>query len=144
MNAPMTSKALSFRAASWTAIAFAAAAILSASAATIAPDGATVAVHAGHYVIGDRRYDDLDALEAAVRAAHPRAVRIVSCDAGATRAWLAAVPRFDDLVAGLEVPDASHPSCQAVAAMLVGARSGVTPSGIDDAAVKRYWDLRMP
>jgi len=139
----MTSKRLSFRAATWTAIAFVAVAILPASVTTAA-DGATVAVHAGHYVIGGRRYDNLDALESAVRAARPRAVHIVSCEAGATRAWLAAIPRFDDLLIRLDVLDPSHPLCQAATAVPVGMRGGVTPTGIDEAAVQRYWDQHTP
>lgn len=102
-----------------------------------------IAAHAGHYVVGGRSFDDLNALEAAVREVRPRSLAIVSCEAGAARAWAAAVHRFSDLPLDLHALDASAPACIAPAAMRIVQRADA-PSGIDDARVKDYWERVQP
>jgi hypothetical protein len=125
------------------AIALAGAAgTLVSAAATMTQDG-TIAVHARHYAVGGRAYTDLDQLEATVKAMRPASVRIVACEPAATRAWLAAVQRFDSLPLQLEGVDASAPAC-GPASMPVGTSAAVSPTGIDDKVVNRYWEQRMP
>ena len=133
----------SARAGRWIAIAALGAAGTLACAAAATTQENTIAVHARHYTVGARTYADLDQLDAAMKANRPGAIRIVACEPDATRAWLAAVQRFDSLPLQLEVADASAPAC-GPAAMPVGARAAVTPTGIDDKVVNRYWEQRMP
>lgn len=127
----------------WFAIAAlgAAGTLVCAAAATTQEN--TIAVHARHYTVGGRAYTDLDQLDAAMKAARPGSVRIVACEPAAARAWLAAVQRFDSLPLHLEVADASAPAC-GPAAMPVGSPAAVTPTGIDDRVINRYWEQRMP
>lgn len=119
-----------------------AAGTLVCAAATMTQDN-TIGVHARHYTVGGHGYTDLDRLEAAVKATRPASLRIVACESGATRAWLAAVQRFDSLPLQLEVGDASAPAC-GPASLPVGTPTAISPTGIDDAAVNRYWAQRMP
>jgi hypothetical protein len=100
-----------------------------------------IGVHGGRYVAGGQSYGTLDALEAAVRAARPTTLLIVSCTPAATRSWLAVVPRFEDLPLHLDVSDGSSPACAAT--IPVGASNSAAPAGIDP-AVRQYWDRRMP
>ena len=57
----------------------------------------TVAVFADHYVLGGRYIDDLDRLEDAIAAMHPRGVRLEACGEGTSRALRAATHRFRNL-----------------------------------------------
>jgi hypothetical protein len=105
------------------------------------PGDATVAVYDGRYVAGGRSYESLDALESAVRAARPSALLLVACTPTAARAWLAAVPRFEDIPMHLDVVAGDAPVCPVIA-MPAGAlaASGAQP----DAGVQQYWNQRMP
>ena len=129
-----------------TRAAFFAATVLVAPAAIAAhiagnwQDG-VIGVHDGRYIAGGKSYGTLDALEAAVRAARPTTLLIVSCTPAATRSWLAVVPRFEDLPLHLDVSDGSSPACAAT--IPVGASNSAAPAGIDP-AVRQYWDRRMP
>ena len=115
--------------------------LVCAAATTPPPD--TIVAHARHYTAGGRAYIDLDQLEAAVRATRPASVRIVSCEPEATRAWLAAVHRFDNMPMELDV-DASAPACGAAAVPVSSSAAGGGLAGIDDDVVSRYWERRMP
>ena len=86
----------SARAAFITALVLVAPAALAAHFTGTGQDSA-IGVHDGRYVAGGKTYGTLDALEAAVRASHPATLLIVSCTPAATRSWLEAVPRFEDL-----------------------------------------------
>lgn len=130
----------STRAAFFAAVVLAAPAALAAHIAGSWQDSA-IGVHDGRYIAGGKSYSTLDALEAAVRAARPTTLRIVSCTPAATRSWLAVVPRFEDLPLHLDVSDGSSPACAATTP--VSASSSPAPAGIDP-AVQQYWNRRMP
>jgi hypothetical protein len=100
-----------------------------------------IGVHDGRYVFGGRTYSSLDAVEAGVRASRPATLLILSCTPAATRSWLAAVPRFDDLPMHLDVSNGSSTACEA--AIPVSASSGSASAGVEP-AVQEYWDRRMP
>lgn len=102
-----------------------------------------VAAFAGHYVMRGRAYDSLDELEAAGRSARPAAVRIVGCEPASVWAWMAAAHRFDDLPLRLEVREPDVVACGAVP-VRARSTSGALPRGVDDAAVRRYWEQRHP
>jgi hypothetical protein len=87
-----------------------------------------------------RSYLDLDELESAVRANRPAEMRIAWCDDATTRAWLAVVARFGELPVRF---DAGDSACGPVP-LPASARAVATPGGIDDVAVTRYWNRRMP
>jgi len=129
-----------------TRAAFFAAMVLGAPAALAAhfvgnSQDSTIGVHDGRYIAGGESYGTLDALEAAVRAARPTTLLIVSCTSAATRSWLAAVPRFEDLPLHLDASDSSSPACAATTP--ISASSSPAPAGIDP-AVQQYWDRCMP
>lgn len=120
---------------------------LASPASVLAADTATnttesIAVHAGHYVLQRRAYDDLNALESAVRARSPTRLHIVWCDSTGTRAWLALVHRFDDLAQRTQVVDTGG-LCQTPTLTPLGTSTGPLPRGIDDAAVQRYWESML-
>lgn len=100
-----------------------------------------IGIQDGRYVAAGQTHASLDALDAAVRAARPAAVLIVSCATAATASWLAAVPRFDDLPMHLDVSDGSSPAC--LATMPASVRPGTTGMELDP-ATRRYWDGRQP
>jgi hypothetical protein len=128
------------RAACFVAVVLAAPAALAAHFVSNSQDSA-IGVHDGRYIAGGKSYGTLDALEAAVRAARPTTLLIVSCTPAATRSWLAVVPRFEDLPLHLDVSDGSSPACAATTP--VSASSSPAPAGIDP-AVQQYWNRRMP
>jgi hypothetical protein len=112
-----------------------------ASHATGVRQDSAVSVHDGYYVAGGQTYTTLDALEAAVRASRPATLLIVQCSPEATRSWLAAVPRFEDLPMHLDVSNGSSGACGAPAATV--ATKG--PTALDlEPAVAQYWSRRMP
>jgi hypothetical protein len=134
------------------AVAAAASAALSllaaGSAAAQAPD-VFVTVYAEHYVVDGRSVDDLDALERAIGAARPGAVRLYACGDGTARAQLAAAHRFRDRYLELRLLDASAPQCRSTSAaagqpLAVASRAGKKPYGIDDVAVAKWWYDMMP
>lgn len=100
----------------------------------------TVAVFADHYVYAGRSFDDLDRLEDAVVAAHPRGVRLEGCGDGTARALGAAAHRFRNLYLDLSYSDdAICASAAAPRAEPVSQRFGLRPYGINDEAVDRWW-----
>ena len=128
------------RGAFFTALVLLAPAALAAHFTGTGQDGA-IGVHDGRYVAGGKTYGTLDALEAAVRASHPATLLIVSCTPAATRSWLEAVPRFEDLPMHLDVSDGSSSACSGP--MPVGASTGSAPADLAP-AVEKYWTRRMP
>jgi hypothetical protein len=110
------------------------------------PDGVTIVVFADRYVVGDRAFDDLNALEKHITATHFRGVKILVCGAKATRALKAVVHRFRQVPVQIRVPDADEPECFSKAAGVMPVRGGTGPRpfGIDDEAVERYWRDLMP
>jgi hypothetical protein len=118
------------------------------SAAAQAPD-VFVTVFAEHYVVNGRSVDDLDALESAIGAVRPGAVRLYACGDGTARAQLAAAHRFRDRYLELRVLDESAPQCRSTSAaagqaLAVASRAGRKPYGIDDVAVAQWWYDMMP
>ena len=128
------------RAAFFTALVLIAPSAVAAHFTGTGPDSA-IGVHDGRYIAGGKTYGTLDALEAAVRASRPASLLIVSCTPAATRSWLEAVPRFEDLPMHLDVSDGSSSSCSAT--MPVGASTGLAPADLAP-AVEQYWTRRMP
>jgi len=118
------------------------------SAVAAAPErtaeSVTIAVFADRYASGDRSFDDLDALEKYLTPV--RGVTVLVCGPRATRSLKAVVHRFRQVPVQIRVPDADERDCMSRPAGLVavGARTGVRPFGIDDAAVERYWLDIMP
>jgi len=109
---------------------------------------ATVAIFADHYVYAGRSFDDLDRLEDAVLAAHPRGVRLEACGDGTTRALRAAAHRFRNLYLDLRldsVDDTKCASASAPRAVPVSQRLGPLPYGVNDESVDRWWQtISMP
>lgn len=109
---------------------------------------ATVAVFADRYVYAGRSFDDLDALEDAVIAAHPRGVRLEACGDGTARAQGAAAHRFRNLYLDLRVSSIDDTTCESASApraMPVSERFGQRPYGVNDEAVDRWWySISMP
>jgi hypothetical protein len=108
----------------------------------------TVAIFADHYVLAGRYIDDLDSLEDAIAATHPRGVRLEACGEGTSRALRAAAHRFRNLYLDLRVSLIDDTTCQSASvprAMPVSQRFGQRPFGIYDEAVDRWWStLSMP
>jgi hypothetical protein len=103
-----------------------------------------ILVQAGQYIAAGKAFDDLNSLEAAVRASSPNRIQLDACGPAATRALKAAAHRFADRPLALRVLDGAAPGCSAApVAMQAGQRIG-TPTGIDDDAVERYWQQLMP
>jgi hypothetical protein len=103
---------------------------------------ATVATFADHYLYAGRFFDDLDRLEDAVLAAHPRGVRLEACGDGTARALGAAAHRFRNLYLDLRysyIDDTTCASASAAPALPVSLRFGLRPYGINDEAVDRWW-----
>jgi len=109
---------------------------------------ATVATFADHYVYAGRSFDDLDRLEDAVVAAHPRGVRLEACGGGTARALSAAAHRFRNLYLDLRLDSVDDTTCataSAARAVPVSQRFGLLPYGINDEAVDRWWHtISMP
>lgn len=103
-----------------------------------------VAVFAGHYALAGRRIEDLNRLEAQVATIRPRAMRLVVCEHGSTRALMAATHRFRQLPLHLRVAEVSDPACASIALVTARADDAPRPLGIDDAAVARYWQEIVP
>jgi hypothetical protein len=112
-----------------------------ASHATGARQASAISVHDGYYIAGGQTYTTLDALESAVRASRPATLLIVQCTPEATRYWLAAVPRFEDLPMHLDVSNESSAACGTAA--VTGMTKGPTAIEVEP-AVAQYWSRRMP
>lgn len=103
---------------------------------------ATVAIFANHYVYAGRAFDDLDRLEDAVLAGHPRGVRLEACGDGTSRALRAATHRFRNLYLDLRIDSVDETACapaSAPRAVPVSQRFGPAPYSINDEAVDRWW-----
>ena len=106
----------------------------------------TVAVFADHYVLAGRFIDDLDRLEDAIAAMHPRGVRLDACGEGISRALRAATHRFRNLYLDLRTAAIDDAACQSASvprAVPVSQRFGQRPFGIYDEAVDRWWSTIM-
>ncbi|MGE5712573.1 MAG: hypothetical protein ACM32F_01765 [Betaproteobacteria bacterium] len=113
-------------------------------AATTAPS-MQVAVHSHACVAGQRTFNDLDALVAAVRASGAPPVAVTACGSASIPAWLATVQRLSDFRLEPGVLDASAPACAIPAGpMRVSQGTGNSLSGIDPQAVERYWRQVQP
>jgi len=108
----------------------------------------TVAIFADHYVLAGRHIDDLDRLEDAIAAMHPRGVRLEACGDGTSRALRAATHRFRNLYLDLRVSMIDDTACQSASvarAVPVSQRFGQRPFSIHDESVDRWWStLSMP
>ena len=113
-----------------------------ASAQSGAPLDVRVAVHATHYAVAGRAFDEVNALGEAIDAMRPRSVGIDACGSGTTRALMAAVHRLRALPLHLRVHDVGDDACakQPVVSVRVGQRG----LRIDDEAVNRYWNDIAP
>jgi hypothetical protein len=120
-----------------------------AAAAQVGVEGASsrqvsVAAFAEHYALAGRPIEDLHRLEAQVATIRPRAIRLVVCERGATRALMAATHRFQHLPLHLQVAEASDPACASIAHVAARVDAGPRPLGIDDVAVASYWQEIVP
>ncbi len=104
-----------------------------------------IAAHDAHYTLGRSAFGDLDALADVVAAATPRSMELHACGPGSHRALLAAVHRFSHLPLTLRLSGADDAVCAAPSlAVRVGQQGSPGPTGIDEAAVARYWRQVMP
>jgi Ni,Fe-hydrogenase III small subunit len=113
-----------------------------AKAQSGAPSDVRVAVHAAHYAVTGRAFDEVNALAAAIEAMRPSSVGIDACGPGTTRALMAAVHRLRDWPLHLRVHDVGDDAC--VKQSAVSVRVGQRGLRIDDAAVNRYWNSIAP
>ncbi len=107
----------------------------------------SVGVFADQYIAAGRSYDDLNALEAAVRRLGVTAVRLDGCGAADSIAQRAAAHRLRDLYVEMRVLDRTAPDCEAhLAAYVMPARALARdePSGIDRRVVDAWWHALMP
>jgi hypothetical protein len=139
MTRPRVRSIRSKRAAFITALLLAAPGAMASHGASTPQDRA-IGVHDGRYVTAGQTYTTLDALEVAVRAARPASLSIVACTPTATRSWLSAVPRFEDLPMHLDVSNGASPACEATLPVSMGASASAEP----EPAVRQYWNQRMP
>jgi hypothetical protein len=111
-----------------------------------APSGAasyaTVIVHATHFAVAGRAFDEVDALGSAIEAQRPHAVAIHACGPGTTRGLRAAVYRLRAWPLVLHVHDRNDAACTGTAAMALPV--GQRGLRIDDEAVDRYWSRIEP
>lgn len=106
-----------------------------------------VGVFADQYIVAGRSYDDLNALEAAVRRLDVSAVRLDACGTADPIAQRAAAHRFRDLYLELRVLARDAPVCAGYLSAYVmpaGAGSAGEPTGIDKVAVDAWWHTLMP
>ncbi len=105
---------------------------------------ATVAVSGTGYSFDGRDFDDLGDVAASIDATHPARLDILVCTAGSARGFKAIVHRFHHLPLRIRLADGAE--CAAIAPVATSSTSppGARPSGIDDAAVERYWQDIMP
>ena len=98
-----------------------------------------VMAYGNYYTLKRAAIDDLDTLEAAVRAMSPKGIQLNACGENAAQALKAATHRFRDLPVHLHVFDASAPICEVAVAHRASQRTALVPAGIDESAVERYW-----
>ena len=107
-----------------------------------APSDVRVAIHATHYAVAGRAFDDVNALAVAIEAMRPSSVGIDACGPGTTRALMAAVHRLRDWPLHLRVHDSGEDACAKQSAVSV--RVGLRGLRFDDEAVNRYWSSIAP
>ncbi len=113
------------------------------AAQTGPPPDVTVAVHATHYALAGRTFDDPEKLGAAIDSLSPRSIGIVACGPGSTRPLMAAAYRLRAKPLYLR----AHGSDEAACAMqgAVAPTVGLRKLRIDEeAAVDRYWRSIAP
>ena len=103
-----------------------------------------VTAHRDYYVLEGIAFDSLDALETVVSARQPIAIELDACGPSAARAWKAAVYRFSAHRLAVQLLDGAAPRCTAAVARRVNQPRGPLPTGIDEAAVERYWRQVAP
>lgn len=109
--------------------------------------GTSVAVFGDRYVWNGQMFDDLDAIDTAMRPRQAPAVTLAPCDAAAGRPLLALAHRLRDLNLALLAASEEWPSCKTASSARPSqgpTRQGTRPHGIDDAAVERWWRSLMP
>jgi hypothetical protein len=107
-----------------------------------AASDATVIVHATHFAVAGRAFDEVDALGSAIEVLRPHSVAIHACGPGTTRALRAAVYRLRAWPLHLQVHERSDAACTRSAALTL--RVGQRGLRIDDEEVDRYWNLIAP
>lgn len=119
-----------------------AAVVFGTAAQSGAASSVTVTVHATHFAVGSRAFDNVDDLGAALDEMRPRSIGVDACGPGTTRALMAVAYRLRDRPLHLRVHDRDDAVCagQAPVALTVGERG----LRIDDAAVDRYWRSIAP
>lgn len=107
---------------------------------------AVITAFAGHAVVAGRSFDDLNALEAALRPAPPSAIRLDACGAGVTDTVKAIVHRLGQVPLELRAPADDDPACAVNGRPQrtggPAARSGL--AGVDHDAVERHWRALAP
>lgn len=107
-----------------------------------APSDVRVAVHATHYAVAGRAFDEVNALAAAIEAMRPNSVGIDACGPGTTRALMAAVHRLRAWPLHLRMHNSGDDACAKQSAVSAGV--GQRGLRIDDEAVNRYWNSIAP
>lgn len=124
------------------ATASAAPASSSAAESGALPD-VTVAIHATHYVLAGRAYEDPEQLGTAIDAMNPRSIGVDACGPGTTRPLMAAAYRLRARPLYLR----AHESDAAACAKHGAAARTVSLQALridDEAAVDRYWRSIAP
>jgi hypothetical protein len=121
-------------------------ALCTAAAIQASPLSVTVTVFADQYVVGDRAFDSLNALEMHLKLMHPQVLRVQACGPFAIRGWKAVVYRFRTLPIEPRVLDPHHRECSSAppVAVRAGSRTDQSAADIDDIAVDRYWQELVP
>ena len=116
--------------------------------AGLAADGRSsaqqVTVHRDYYVLEGIAFDSLDALSTALSARQPSAIELDACGPTAARALKAAIHRFNEHRLAVQVLDGAAPRCTTAVARRVSQVGVPFPTGIDEAAVERYWRQVAP
>jgi hypothetical protein len=120
--------------------------LLAPAAAQGPPAPAVITAFAGHAVVAGRGFDDLDALEAALRPARPSAIRLEACGAGVTDTVKAIVHRLGQVPMELRALADDDPACAVNGRQY---RPGGSPArmglaGVDHGAVERHWRALAP
>ena len=107
--------------------------------------GLRIVVTEAHYVLGEKAYDDLNAVERVVRDAAPAFIALDACSDGTATALKAAAHRFSHLPLRIRVGAADVASCATTSRTVHAShRIDAGHRGIDAAEVERYWLRVMP
>lgn len=107
-----------------------------------APPAVTVAVHATHYALAGRAFDDPEKLGAAIDTMSPRSIGIDACGRGSTRPLMAAVHRLRARPLYLRAHESDEAACATQGA--VAPTVALRVLRFDDEAVDRYWRSIAP